>query len=491
LVGYEKFIESIMIMKTENHFLEEFFNPQSVAIVGASNNPVKMSFRPLNNLYSQNFKGRVYPVNPGVKEILGYKAFGSLGEIPDRIDLVVSLVPAEKTFGIVKDCNKVGVKNLVIITGGFSEGGKKSKALHHEIEYYAKKRGIRILGPNTLSPVNTVNNFVISFSQVKALRKGGLSFAFQSGFYEPKINWMFSHLGINKILDMGNKMDINEVDALEYFSLDPETKIIAMHIESLHGDGRIFFKLLKSVSQKKPVIILKSGRTRAGSIAAASHTGSISRENDSIFNSAIEQAGAIRAQNSAEFFDLAKGFQFLDLPKGNRLAIITLSGGEGVMATDACEMNGFTLAELEDSTYQRLKKLFPPWEIPVNPFDAGVCMQFPNADFETFFETVFAIPEDKNVDCMIKQMFPATFAERSTAASSSESKAKSDSNPYIQKLLEIKKSGKPFALWRSSMDSAEMEFIEMLEDKCLPVFETSERAIRVLAALYKFKLRTV
>ena len=214
----------------EDHFLEKFFNPQSVAIVGASNNPAKMSFRPLNNLYSLDFKGKIYPVNPGSKEVHGYKAFGGLEEIPDQIDLVVSLVPAEKTYGIVKDCNRVGAKNLVIITGGFSEGGKDSQALHQEIEYFAQKKGIRILGPNTLSPVNTANNFVISFSQVKALRKGGLSFAFQSGFYEPKINWMFSHLGINKILDMGNKMDINEVDALEYFLLDPKTKIIPAHL---------------------------------------------------------------------------------------------------------------------------------------------------------------------------------------------------------------------------------------------------------------------
>lgn len=245
-------------MKQTDHFLDRFFNPESVAIVGATNNPFKMNFRILENLVNLSFKGRIYPVNRHSKEILGIKVFPRLRDIKDRIDLVVTAVPASKTMDIVKECDSIGVKHLVIVTGGFSEGGNDGKKLHQEIGSFVKDKSIRTLGPNTLSPINTANNMVISFNPIKKLRRGGLSFAFQSGLYEPKLNWLFSHLGINKMLDMGNKMDINEVDALEYFSKDPDTRVIAMHIESLHGNGRDFFSLLESVCREKPVIILKS-----------------------------------------------------------------------------------------------------------------------------------------------------------------------------------------------------------------------------------------
>jgi len=469
-------------MKATDHFLDRFFNPKSVAIVGATNNPFKMNFHLTQNLIRLNFKGQIYPVNPHEKEILGIKAFHSLKDIPEKIDMVVSAVPAPKTLDIVKDCDVVGVKWLVIVAGGFSEGGEQGRKLHDEVATLVKGKGIRTLGPNTLSPVNTANHLAISFNPIKKMKRGGLSFAFQSGFYEPKINWLFSHLGINKILDTGNKMDINEVDALEYFSKDPDTRVIGMHIESLHGNGRDFFDLLKRVSREKPTIILKSGRTPSGSVAAASHTGSMAKESDVIFNSAIMQAGAIRAQNLEEFFDLAKAFEFLQLPRGNRLAIINLSGGEGVMATDACEMNGLRLARVSEKTHQKLSQIFPPWEIPMNPFDAGVCMEFNLSDFQRFFDALAFIPADDNVDCAIMQM-PPSFDFTSTGPVSSQEMVDFHNTQITHLLSPIKETGKPFALWCTSMDTREMELIELIESYSLPVFQSSERAIRALAVM--------
>jgi len=207
----------VKIMRKADHFLEHFFGPKSVAVVGATNNAFKMNFRIMQNLVDLHFQGQIYPVNPGAQEILGIKAFARLQDIPDKIDLVVSAVPASKTMDIVKDCDDIDAKHLVIIAGGFSEGGAEGQKLHDHMAAFAKEKGIRVLGPNTLSPINTANRLAISFMPIKKMRPGGLSFAFQSGFYEPKINWILSHMGINKILDMGNKMDINEVDALEYF----------------------------------------------------------------------------------------------------------------------------------------------------------------------------------------------------------------------------------------------------------------------------------
>ena len=470
-----------------NHFLDRFFWPRSVAIVGATNNFLKMNFRLMENLVNLDFQGTIYPVNPRGGKISGIKAFARLEDIPDTIDLVVIAVPAPKTLGIVKECDTIGVKQVVIVTGGFSEGGDHGKKLHREIASFIRERDIRIIGPNTLSPINTSNNLAISFSPIGKMRRGGLSFAFQSGFYEPRINWIFSHLGINKMLDMGNKMDVNEVDALEYFLHDPDTKVIAMHIESLHGDGRDFFNLLKKASMRKPTIILKSGRTPAGSLAAASHTGAIASENDVIFDSIIRQTAAIRAQNMEEFFDLAKAFEFLALPEGNRLAIITLSGGEGVMATDACEMNGLKMARLGDNTYQRLKRIFPPWEIPLNPIDAGLCMEFYLSDILTVFNALVTIPEDANVDCTVMQMPPYFFGLKRTRENSLAGMIDSQKEQFIQALLNIKRVGKPFAMWCTSMDREEDGLVEVLESHYLPVFQSSERAIKALSALYKYR----
>lgn len=480
----------VKIMRKADHFLERFFSPKSVAIVGATNNTFKMNFCIMQNLVNLDFQGQVYPVNPSEDEILGIRAFASLRDIPEAVDLVVSAVPASKTMDIVRDCDGIGVKHLVIITGGFSEGGKEGQKLHDEIAAFIKEKGIRVLGPNTLSPVNTENHLAISFNPIKKMRCGGLSFAFQSGFYEPKINWILSHMGINKMLDMGNKMDINEVDTLRYLYDDPDTKVIAMHIESLKGNGRDFFNLLKSVSKEKPTIILKAGKTPAGSRAAASHTGSLARENDVIFDSMIKQASAIRAQNLDDFFDLAKAFEFLPLPQGNRLAIITLSGGEGVMATDACELNGLKLASLSKDTHQKINKIFPPWEIPLNPFDAGVCMEFHLSDLILFFQTLTAIPQDENVDGTIMQMPPNLFDALLTTPNGPQNVKGSLKEQFVQWLISVKEYGKPFALWCTAMDSQEMELVERLEASSVPVFHSSERAIKAFSAMCRYADRT-
>jgi acyl-CoA synthetase (NDP forming) len=473
-------------MRKVDHFLEGFFWPKSVAIVGATKNPFKVNFRLMQNLASLGYEGKIYPVNPNEKEILGVKAFARLADIHDQVDLVVTAVPASKTMDVVKECGAIGIKQLIIVAGGFSEGGKGGQKLHKDIASFVKEKGIRTLGPNTLTPINTSNKLVISYNPVKKLNPGPLSFAFQSGFYEPKVNWIFSHLGICKMLDMGNKMDINEVDALMYFSQDPSTEVIAMHIESLQGDAIDFLRILKEVSREKPTIILKSGRTASGSKAAASHTGSIAREDDMIFDSMIRQTAAIRVNNMEEFFDLAKAFDTLKLPEGNRLAIITLSGGEGVMAADACEMNGLKLAALRGETQQKLQEILPPWEIPLNPFDAGVCMQFHFSGFKAFFESLGAIPEDENVNCTIMQM-PLNLTEFiSSMSDMTQEIIDSLEKQYVQMLVDMKRTGKPFALWRSSMDLQEKRLAEMIESNNLPVFQSSERAIKALGALWRY-----
>jgi acetyltransferase len=472
-----------------DHFLNGFFWPKSVAVVGATPNPLKINFRLTQNLVELNFPGKIYPVNPGAQEILGLKVYSKLTDVPDPIDLVVSAVPAPKTLAVAQECGAMGIKRLVIVSGGFSEGGAAGKDLHQIVAAYAKDQGIRILGPNTLSPVNSAAAFAISYNQVRSIKRGGMSFAFQSGFYDPRIRWICSGLGVNKILDMGNKLDINEVDALEYFALDPETKGLAIHVESVRGSGEAFVRALKRIAKKKPTIILKSGRTPAGAKAAASHTGAIAQENDLVFDSIVKQTGAIRAQNLEEFFDLAKAFAFLNAPQGNRLAVIVMSGGEGVMATDACVANGLEPAQLSDGTCRILKKVMPAWEIPVNPFDGGVCLESLVQRPLDFFKTLTAIPRDEGVDCVIMQLPPGMGDFARSAPHITPELAEKAIEQFTQGFVSLGSPSKPFAMWRSTMDAQEEQWVQTIESRGVPVFLSSARAIAALAAMSRDRIR--
>jgi acyl-CoA synthetase (NDP forming) len=471
-------------MSHVDHFLDRFFNPQSIAVVGATDNPSKVNYRLVQNLVESGFQGKIFPINPGSEEVFGIKAFRHLQDVPDKIDLVVTAVPASKTIDVVRECHALRIKRLIIVTGGFSEGGEDGQTLQRKIAAFVKAEGIRTLGPNTLSPINTANNLVISYQHVNSMKRGKVSLAFQSGFYEPKIDWLFSNFGINKVLDMGNKMDVNEVDALEYFALDPDTEVIGMHMESVQGNGRDFFRLLRKTSTKKPVIILKSGRTSAGSKAAASHSASLARDNEVIFDGMVKQTAAVRAHDWQEFFDLAKAFSYLNPPKGNALAIITMSGGEGVMATDVCDLNGLRLARLSPETYEKLREILPPWEIPVNPFDCGVCMQFHMSKPLSLLDTLHAVPRDDDVNCVIMQL-PANMVGFGVP----HEMANTFLEDITQGIVDMKKAGKPFAMWRSSMDAQERKWIAEIESRGVPVFDSADRAVKALAVMNRYALR--
>ena len=297
----------------KHHFLHSFFYPESVAIVGASSQSKTLNFSLLANLVNLKFQGKIYPVNPNAEEILGIKAYPDLKGIEGSIDLVVVSVPVGKALDVVRDCVAKKVKGVVLVPGGFAEIGESGRRLQDEASSLLRENGIRAIGPNTLSPINAANNFTVSFRAIEKLPRGKLSFIFQSGLYDPRINWLLSdfHIYLSKLIDLGNKMDVNEVDALEYLGQDPETGVIALHLESVAGDARAFLRLLKQISREKPVIVLKSGQTEAGAKAASSHTGAIIKASNAVFDAALKQAGVIRAQSLDDFFDLAKIFEYL------------------------------------------------------------------------------------------------------------------------------------------------------------------------------------
>ena len=459
------------------HSLDIFFNPASVAVVGVSRDPLRMNFNLFANLVRLNFPGRAYPINPNAQEILGVKAYPNLKSIEDEIDLVICGVPATATLDVIKDCVEKGVKGVVIVAGGFSEIGEEGRKVQDEITHLLRESGIRAIGPNALSPIDTSNNLAIGFSPHEKLNRGSLSFIFQSGLYEPRLDWILLNfnLGINKLIDLGNKIDINEVEALEYLAEDPDTKVIAIHLESIAGDGKKFLQLLKDTSKEKPIVVLKSGRTEAGAKAASSHTGAIVKGSDLVFDVAMRQACVIRAQGVHEFFDVAKAFEFLMPLKlnGNRVAIATYSGGEGAITTDLCQERGFSMANVSPETFRKFQEVSPPWTISPNPFDLGVCSQFHsiNEVYRVFLESMV---NDENVDCIAGQIGMGGLPV---------------SDEFLKPFLMVREKKKPIVVWLMEASCEDKGTIQWLESNHIPVYPSAERAIKALSVLYRYSIR--
>ena len=460
--------------RKNEHFLAGFFEPKSVAIVGASNNPMRPNYYLLSNLLKLGFKGKIYPVHPSEKEILGVKAYPAVKDIPETVDLAVIGVSYAVTPEILKQCVEKGIKRVTLIAGGFSEAGEQGKRIQADMARMVRQNGMRAIGPNALSPINVKAGLCISFHPMEAIRAGGLSLIFQSGLYEPRSGWLLKDFNyhLNKLIDLGNKMDVNEVDALTYLVEDPATRVIGIHMESIGGNGREFLRLLRKAStQGKRVVVLKSGRSEAGAKAALSHTGALVHGNDRLFDGAMRQCGALRAHSLEDFFDLTRSLErFGPLSmKGNRVSIATFPGGEGVIVTDLIEQSGLRLAEPGRETIDKLRAVFPAWDIPANPWDLGLTAQF--HDPATVYLTLLdAMVADPNVDALAVQIHPEFLAVP---------------KEFMEIFLRAVEAGRPIALWLAGMESGRHENLAWLEEKGVPVFPSPEKAVRALAALHR------
>jgi acyl-CoA synthetase (NDP forming) len=460
--------------RNDEHFLARFFEPESVAIVGASNNPMRANYYLLSNLLKLGFKGRIYPVHPSEKEILGVKAYPAVKDIPETVDLAVIGVSYAVTPEILKQCVEKNIKRVTLIAGGFSEAGEQGKRVQADMARLIRQNGMRAIGPNALSPINVKAGLCISFHPMEAIKAGGLSLIFQSGLYEPRSGWLLKDFNyhLNKLIDLGNKMDVNEVDALTYLVEDPETRVIGIHMESIGGDGREFLRLVRKAStQGKRVVVLKSGRSEAGAKAALSHTGALVQGNDRLFDGAMRQCGALRAQSLEDFFDLTRALErFGPLSmKGNRVFIATFPGGEGVIVTDVLEQEGLRLAEPSSATLDKLRVIFPAWDIPANPWDLGLTIQF--HDPASIYTTVLdAMGADPNVDALAIQIHPEFLTVP---------------KEFMGIFLRAAEAGKPIVIWLAGMESGRHENLTWLEEKGVPVFPSPEKAVRALAALHR------
>ncbi len=457
-----------------DHFLKKFLYPESVAVIGATSNALAVNYHLVENLKNLGYKGKIYPVNPKLEEVLGIKAYKNFNDIGEYVDLVVISIAARNVLEVIRNLPAGKIGGVVLVTGGFSEIGEEGKKIQDEIARIFKEKGIRVIGPNALSPINTSNKVAVSFFTMPGMNPGNVSFIFQSGMYEPRFNWMMMdfHLGVAKLIDLGNKMDINEVDALEYLSQDPETKVICIHLESIKGGGRRFFDLLKQTTPGKPVIVLKGGRTEAGAKAAMSHTGSLLQGSDIVFQTALKQAGAIQVDTFDDFLYFAKAFSYLPVPRGNRIAIATFPGGEAVLATDAVYQNGLVMAKPGQASYERLRKTFPAWEIALNPYDFGVIYTFSafNNNHGAFIE---AMADDENVDCMAVQLPPPILPI--------------GPENFCPPFLVAAQKGKPLVTWPPHMLRFDTETITWLEAHSIPVFPSAAICIKCLSALNKYR----
>ncbi|MHB1167370.1 MAG: acetate--CoA ligase family protein [Carboxydocellales bacterium] len=378
--------------------LEKLFNPSSVAVFGASAKPGKLGNALVSNILSYGFKGKVYPLNPTGGEVGGLSIYPSLKEVQNPIDLAVISIPSHQVPGAVQECVEQNVKVAVILSSGFGEAGEKGKKVQEEVRRIASQGGLRLVGPNCMGVYNLSEAFNATYFWELPKIEGNISFISQSGafgglFFQQVRQRKF---GIAKFISIGNMVDIDYVELLEYLGRDPKTGVIALFIEGLQ-DGKQFVQKAAEITRLKPIVVLKGGRTEAGAKAAASHTGSMAGM-AALYETAFRQAGIVWANSSEEFFDqtIALSSYGEALPKSRKLAIITISGGPSVVASDTCEEQGLQIAPLAESTGEKVRELIPDFGASGNPVDMT-----PQCDPERYGEVVATVMGDDNVDGIV------------------------------------------------------------------------------------------
>ncbi|WP_457741947.1 acetate--CoA ligase family protein [Thermococcus sp.] len=456
--------------------LRPFFEPKAVAIIGATNKKGKVGNVIFENFKSNRekgiFKGNIYPVNPKLDEIDGYKVYHSVKELPEDTDLAVISIPAPYVPATMREIAEKGIKAVIIITGGFGELGEEGKRLEREIYEIAKANGIRVIGPNCVGvyvPDTGVDTVFLPENKMDRPKSGPIAFVSQSGaFAAAMLDWAAGeNIGIGKMVSYGNKIDVDDADLMDYFIHDESINVVTFYIEGVK-DGRKFMESAKRITKVKPVIALKSGRTEYGAKAASSHTGSLAGQ-DVIYDAVFKQTGIIRAEDFEHMFDLAKAFAQLKgkLPKGDRIGIITDGGGAGVMASDAVAKFGLKMAELSEDTIKFLREKFPPHAVVGNPTDV-----VGDTDAERYRLALEAFTKDENVDAiLVIVLFQVPLLEE-------------------EKVIDIiadyqRRSDKPIVAVAMGGKKTE-RYAKMLEERGVPVYPTPERGVRALSGLVRY-----
>ncbi|MFQ5702958.1 MAG: acetate--CoA ligase family protein [Gemmatimonadales bacterium] len=382
--------------------LDPILHPKSVAVIGASRRSNTIGWQILDNLLTHDFKGPIYPVNPNASAIHSIRAFASIGEVPQQVDLAVIVVPKEHVLDVARQCAEAGVKGLVVISAGFREIGGGGVERERELAELVRDSGMRMVGPNCMGVINTSATVSMNATFAPSMPpSGSVAFMSQSGAMGLSVLDYAESLGIgiSMFVSVGNKVDVSGNDLLSHWADDADTQVILMYLESFGNPSR-FIEIAGRITRDKPICVVKSGRTGAGARAAASHTGALAGT-DLATDAIISQAGAIRAQTVKELFDLAKVFSNQPLPASNRVAIVTNAGGPGIIIADACEANGLLVTQLAPETEEKLRTRLPEEASVRNPVDL-----IASATAESYEFALSCVYDDPNVDAAIAAFVP-------------------------------------------------------------------------------------
>ena len=443
--------------------LQSFFNPQSVAIVGASRQKGKVGYEILVNMVNSGYEGRIFPVNRSADTIEGLKCYPDLEAIGETPELVIVIVPAKFVLDVMEQCVKVGTKAVIIITAGFKEVGAEGKKLEEEVVRVARRGQIRVIGPNCLGVIVTATKLNASFGG-DLPAAGSTGYLSQSGALLAAILDMAkaNGIGFSSLFSIGNKADVDELDLIEALAKDPNTKVIAGYLESI-GDGNAFVRAAEQISHEKPILLMKSGGTAAGAKAASSHTGSLAGS-ETAYECMFARAGIIRCESITQQFDFAQAFANQPLPKGPSVAILTNAGGAGIMAADAVERLGLTFANPSQETIDKLAANLPAAANFENPFDV-----LGDALADRYEYALDVILDDPNVDAVLVLLTPQAMTEAGPTAEAIVRKAR-------------EKPDKPILACFMGAEKV-ADGVKVFREANIPQYESPESAVATIRAM--------
>jgi acyl-CoA synthetase (NDP forming) len=482
----------------EPEVIRNIFCPRSIAIIGASSTFGKWGYTLFINAVAGNFKGEIYLVNPKGGKIAGRPVFKSVTDIPATVDLAVITVPASQVIDLLPQLKIKNIKSVLLVTSGFSETGKKGQRLEEHLVEEALEAGVTILGPNTMGICNPHENLFCTYQHVRP-KPGSTTLVAQSGNLGTQILAFAESegIGIRAFIGSGNEAMITIEDYMEMLEFDDLTKTVVLYVESLK-DGRRFFEATRRVARKKPVIMLKGGRTRAGNRAAASHTGALASD-IKVFEAACPQAGVVLGETSMDLLDLSAAFSSLPLPKGGRIAVMTLGGGWGVITADLCVEHGLEVPDLSPNIISRIDQVLPPYWSRSNPVDLVAEM-----DLSVPMILIEELTKWDGCDAVIhlgilgRQLFIRRMIESSLAVDQNCDhkffreiprrlvEFELSFNEHVIRLME--KYSKPILGVRLLSDESTRNIAEIEGSPYKGVsFLTPERAVKALAGMYSYK----
>ena len=455
--------------------IHKIFYPKSAAIVGASTHAEKAGNIIIKNLKTFNYKGKIYPVNPSGNMIEGLNSYSTLSQCPENVDIAVLAIPGHTVEHVIEDIASSHINHAIILSGGFSDAGENGKQLEQKILNQCHMHGIHVMGPNSIGVVNTDNGFCTSIGKLPPMKKTGISIMGQTGTFSTGYALEESTVrgsGFSKIACLGNKGDLNECDFLDYLANDPQTRCIGMYIESVH-DGQRFIHVAQEATRKKPVIVLKSGRTPSGKQAASSHTGALAGSDD-IFDALFHQTGIQRVYNLIDFFNILRAFDLCPLPQGNHIGIVSITGIGCVLSADACDTYGMSLSSLSQKTQSQLQQLVPDWALIGNPADIWSTIE-QRGPFKAFQKMSEIMLSDPDVHCLIVISVLLDEGIFDAANAFSQIRKQYPNKPIIACYL---------GGWKHHIES----FYNQLSSIDIPVYNSPESAIQAASYLYKRSL---